>query len=153
MKEVNDSKFNMWRATMAVIYLDGKVSSEEKTWAESKIADLPFSDEQRKIIHGDLSKGLKIATVLPFITHKPDMAFLLHLMRTIGHIDGCYDEVERAEFKKLEGQILKGLDLVSLEKEIQTMEDESNALKKDEVINKNSIIEKAIINFKWWLKI
>ena len=153
MKEVNESKFNMWRATMAIIYLDGKVSSEEKDWAESKIASLPFSDEQRKIIHGDLTKGLKIESVLSLITHKPDVAFLLHLIRTIGHIDGCFDKREQDAFEKLEQEITKGLDLVSIEEEIRSMEEQSYVLKKDEILNKNSILEKVITNFKWWLEI
>ncbi|MFT6069931.1 MAG: uncharacterized membrane protein YebE (DUF533 family) [Bacteriovoracaceae bacterium] len=153
MKEVNDSKFNMWRASMAVIYLDGKVTKEEEAWAESKINELPFSDAQREIIRNDLKSGLSIDTVLPLITHKPDIAFLLHLIRTIGHIDGCYDASEKEAFQKLEQRIMKGLDVESLEKQVRTMEEQSYIPKKEEIANKNSIIMRTINNFKWWLKI
>jgi hypothetical protein len=153
MKEVNDSKFNMWRASMAVIYIDGSVSKEEEAWAESKIADLPFSDQQREIMHGDLAEGLKIETVLPLITHKPDLAFLLHLIRTIGHLDGCFGVEEKKSFENLEQQITKGLDLGSLEKEVHRMEEHSNLSKKEENLNKSSFFENTINNFRWWLDI
>ncbi len=153
MQEVNDSKFNMWRASMAVIYLDGRVTKEEEAWAESKIQDLPFSSAQRNIIHGDLTHGLSIDKVLPLITHKPDIAFLLHLIRTIGHIDGCYDASEKEAFKKLEEKIIKGLDLEALEEQVRTMEEQSYIPKKEELVNKSSLIIRTINNFKWWLKI
>lgn len=153
MNEVNDSKFNMWRACMAVIHIDGSVSKEEEVWAESKITDLPFNDHQRKIIHRDLADGLKIETVLPSITHKPDLAFLLHLIRTVGHMDGCFDEKEKSIFQELEKKILGGLDLAPLEKEVQLMEQRSYLPKKEENLNKHSIFEGIINNFRWWLDI
>lgn len=153
IKEVNDSKFNMWRACMAVIHVDGSVSKEEEKWAESKIVDLPFNDQQRKVIHRDLADGLDIETVLPSITHKPDVAFLLHLIRTIGHMDGCFDKHEKEVFQKLEKKILSGLDLSTIEKEITLMEERSYEPSREENLNKHSVFEGIINNFRWWLDI
>lgn len=153
MSKINDSKFNMWRGCMATIHADGSVSKEEKAWAEEKIESLPFSDEQRKIIHEDLSHGLDINTIIPAITHKPDLAFLLHLIRTIGNLDGCFNENEKSVFNTLEKKIMSNLDLGAFEKEIQLMEDNSNLPKKEENFNKRSIFENTINNFRWWLDI
>lgn len=151
MSSINDSKFNMWRACMAIIHVDGSVSKEENDWAQSKIESLPFSQEQREIITNDLASGLNADSVISKITHKPDLAFLLHLVRTIGHMDGCFSDSEKAAFKELENKILPNVDLGSLEKEINQMEERSYEPKKEKNLNKHSVFENAINNFRWWL--
>ncbi len=32
MDKVSDSKFNMWRACIAAIWVDGKVTDDKKNW-------------------------------------------------------------------------------------------------------------------------
>jgi hypothetical protein len=37
---LDESKFQMWRACVAAVYLDGKVTIEEADWVEQKIEDV-----------------------------------------------------------------------------------------------------------------
>jgi hypothetical protein len=144
----------MWRASMSVIHIDGSVSKEEETWALSKISNLPFNEDQKETLRKDLANGPDICALLPLITHRPDMAFLLHLVRTVGHLDGVYNEGEKKLFSKLEKTILEGLDLSALESQIKNMEENSylpKGVKTAEEFSKRTVYEKAVLTFKWWL--
>ena len=48
--KMTESKFQMWRACVAAIWLDGKISKEELKWAKDRIQALAFSPEQKTII-------------------------------------------------------------------------------------------------------
>lgn len=119
---LTDSKFHMWRACIAVIHLDREVTPEEREWAEEKIKFIPFSKEQEDILRNDLDSGVSLSELIPKITEKKDLAFLLHQLRTIGHMDGDFSEQEKEAFDKLESAILNNLDLASLEAQVQQME-------------------------------
>ncbi|MBK24257.1 MAG: hypothetical protein CME70_09685 [Halobacteriovorax sp.] len=143
MSELSESKFNMWRAAFSIIHVDGKVSIEEQAWAKEKLSSLPLSNSQKSTLELDLVKGAKVEELLPSITHKPDRAFLLHLCRTIGHLEGDYSDSEKEAFKYLEKEILKDIDLAPIEAEVQKMEELSNK-NKLEIDNKHSILENVI---------
>ncbi len=143
MSELNDSKFNMWRAAIAIIHVDGKISIEEQSWAKEKISSLSLSDSQKSTLENDLANGLEVEPLLPLITHKPDRAFLLHLCRTIGHLEGDYSDSEKEAFRYLEKEILKDINLAPIEAEVQKMEELSNK-NKLEIDNKSSIFENVI---------
>ena len=144
---LTDSKFHMWRACMGIIHLDRVVTSEEKQWAEEKIKYIPFSKEQEAILQNDLDNGVALSSLIPKITDKKDLAFLLHQIRTIGHVDGDFGKQEREAFDQLEEAIMKNLDIEALEKVIEKMEFDS--YKEDEVFkltNKDSKLEKVLRN-------
>jgi hypothetical protein len=140
---LTESKFAMWRACMAVIHLDGKVTAEEKAWAEGKINNIPFSEDQKNILISDLEGAIELSGVIANVTDKKDKAFLLHMVRTIGFLDGDFSASEKRAFQKLEGAILNNLDLKSIHAEITQMEKESYEL--DTVykqMNEHSLLEK-----------
>ncbi len=122
---INESKFNMWRACVAIIYLDKAIAPEEQKWVEEKIQKLPLTNEQRIILKNDLAMGIVLEDVLPKITDKIDLGFLVNTYRVLAHLDNNFSVDEKEALHKLEAQILKGLDLKKLESEIQTMEKES----------------------------
>jgi len=111
MNSMNDSKFNMWRGCVAIVFLDGVVSPEERKWVEEKCHKLPLSDDQRKILLNDLAQGVKLEDVLDKVTHKPDRAFLVNTFLVLANIDKNFSAIERENFKKLEALVLKGVNL------------------------------------------
>ncbi len=122
---MNESKFHMWRACIAVILLDGKVHAKEQDWLSEKFNSLPLSDNQKKILESDFENDVAFEDVVSNITDKRDRAFLLHMIRVISHLDGEYVEMEKSLFKKWEQFVLSGVDLEAVEKAVSDMEKES----------------------------
>lgn len=119
---LTDSKFNMWRACMAVVRLDGKVTTDEMDWVVEKLKLIPFSDAQRKILEEDFKVGTSASSLIEKITDKKDRAFLLHMIRVIGHLDNDFSDEEKQLFKTLNDAIMMKLDLKALEATIAQIE-------------------------------
>lgn len=148
MELMNDSKFNMWRACIAVIYLDNKVTKEELDWANEKIQKLPLTNEQRTILQFDLKNGVIFNSVLPKITDKVDRAFLVNTFRVLANIDHDFSEIEKNKFKELESKVLGALDLGAITHEVEKMQTEfynEKEVYKD--YNKSSIFEHTFHQF------
>lgn len=118
-QSVNDSKFNMWRACVAVVHLDLVVTPEERKWVEEKIRTLPLSNDQRLILIRDLEIGNNFEDCFAKITDKVDKAFLLNTVRVISYLDHSFSQVEKDSFKKLESIILKDLDIDEITKQVE----------------------------------
>jgi hypothetical protein len=125
MESMTESKFNMWRACIAAIYLDKFVTIEERIWAEDKINKLPLSIDQKLILTKDLGIGSNFEASFKKITDKKDLAFLLNTLRVISYVDKDFSAIERESFKNLEAIVLKGIDLKAITAEIEIMELES----------------------------
>lgn len=124
---MNEDKYLMWRACISIVHLDGKVTEEERAWAEERIENLPFLDEQRKQLLKDLNTPEENTVALFDDLKSPsDKAFVLHMIRTVGHQDGDFSEEEKATFKKIQDEIEKRVDVKALEKKIVDMEEESS---------------------------
>lgn len=149
MEKINSSKFHMWRGCIACIYLDGKVSDEERRFALERMQNLPLTPEQRKTIESDFINGCKIENFLPHITEKADRAFLLHQLRVISHLDGFFSPEEKKAYAELEQKILSNIDLKKAKAEVESIEIESyHENKVFETYNKSSIFEAAVNNFQ-----
>lgn len=123
--KMTESKFQMWRACIAAIWLDGKISKEELKWAKDKIQTLAFSPEQKIIMENDLTHGLDFAEACGRIGDKVDRAFLLHMLRVLGHIDKDFSTKEKEAYNALEKIVLSKLDLKEIAAQIEKMEFES----------------------------
>ena len=144
MEPMNESKFNMWRGCVAIVYLDNVVKPEEKAWVENKCNTLPLSFEQKAILLNDLKNGIKLDEVLPKITDKVDRGFLVNTFLVLANIDHNFTSDEKIAFKNLESKVLKGLDLTSITNEIKTMEKESyNESEVYKNYNSSSLFEKV----------
>jgi hypothetical protein len=139
---LTESKFNMWRACIAILVIDNKLDSKEKDWFEAKLKHIPFNDEQLSRLHNDLVDKVSFLEIIPAITDKRDRAFLLHQIRVLGHIDGRFDESERSAFKNLEKIIIEKLDVEGIRAEIEALE--VSSYHEDEVYkvdNEHSAVE------------
>lgn len=140
----NESKFNMWRACIGAIWIDGELDVTEEKWISEKINNLPFTEEQRETLRSDLKGNIDFDQVLANITDKKDRAFLAHQMRVIGHLDQDFSQHEKDLYESWNKLVLKGVDLEALEKIIE--EDEKASYHEDEVYkvnNRHSIFERV----------
>lgn len=148
MSFFNESKFNMWRACVGVIWIDGEVSSEEKEWILDKINSLPFTEDQKKTLLEDVSNNVDFMSIIPKITDKKDRAFLAHQIRVIGHLDNDFSGEEKIILESWNKKVLDGVNLDELNSLIEKMEldsyHEDNVF---ENVNKASIFESSINKF------
>ena len=107
---MNESKYYMWRAGFSTIHFDQNVAKEERQWALEKISTLKFSEEQKKQLTLDIETPQKFDDLFNKISSPADRAFVLHLIRTVGHLDGEYSHLERQEFKRVEKLIMENVD-------------------------------------------
>lgn len=148
---MNDSKFNMWRACVATILIDGRINPEEDLWLKDHLENLPFSEDQKKRIENDIEDGVKFSDVVSKITDKKDRAFLVHQIRVISHLDHDFSDEEKQLLKTFEKHVLSGLNLPEIEAQIAQMEKDS--YHEDEVYktdNPSSVFEsttKAFLKF------
>lgn len=146
--QTDTSKFAMWRACIAVMHLDGEISSHERDWMRDKIDSLPLSTDQKMTLINDLRGGASLDNLVPFITDENDRAFLLHLMRIVAHLDGKFSDKEKAAYSRLEKLVLARLNLDEIATQAQKFEDES--YENVELDNRHSLFEAAfrnIVNF------
>ena len=146
--QTDTSKFAMWRACIAVMHLDGRVSAHERDWMRDKLDTLPLSNDQKMTLINDLRGGANLDNLVPFITEAKDRAFLLHLIRVIGHLDNDFSDAEKEAFNKLEQLVLARLNLDELQVQAQKFEDDSYS--NNELDNRSSMFEavfKNIVNF------
>lgn len=118
MNELTESKFAMWRVAIGILHLDGNVSLEEEAWFNEKLKNIRFSQQQKEILLSDFKKNLDIDPILKEVTDPKDRAFLLHLTRTLGHLDGDYSQNEKSFYDNLRAKVMKGFDLNSIENKL-----------------------------------
>lgn len=149
---MDESKFQMWRATVGLVYVDGILSPEEKRWLDKHLKDQPFSDEQKAQIERDIHEGCQIDEILPKVTDKKDRSHLLHFANILFRSDNQYSPEEKEFFKNLEEEILQGIQLhkvrsrIASVKTLKKSKNEPVTLKvKDAFQNFMSIIQDKLI--------
>jgi hypothetical protein len=142
---MDSSKFHLWRACFVFCSIDDVVNEVEQEWIKEKKLKLNFTPEQRKIISDDETHRPKIRDLIPLITKKSDLGFLVYQMRVLASLDGYFHPEEEAKYKKIKEVVLGNIDLVGLNKIIK--EDERESYHEDEVYkvyNEHSIVEKSL---------
>lgn len=121
---LTDSKFNMWRATVYLVVVDGKITNEEKKWLQDFTFKAPFNEEQRKIIQNDLKKfDANFPDIYEKITHAPDRATLVHFANIIFKKDKDFAKKEELFLKTLNSSVLKKVDMVKALEELTNSND------------------------------
>lgn len=122
---MDDERFLMWRACFAIVKLDGVVTKEEETWAENALFDQPFSDEQKETLRNDLRNENDFDVLYEKLNKPTQRSWILHMVRTLGNIDGDFSSDEKAAFKRVEDKILSSLDISKIEENVKKMEERS----------------------------
>lgn len=142
---MDSSRFNLWRASFSFCFIDGFLSPEEENWIDEKIKLLPFTNDQKKILIGDLKNAPNLKELLPLITRPADRGFLANNLRVLAKLDNQLSIQEKEKIDQIINAILAGINLNDLKKQVQ--DDEIQSYHEDEVYqvyNKHSYSERII---------
>lgn len=142
---MDDSKFNLWRASFSFCFIDGFLDPKEELWIQEKIMTLKFSPEQVKILMNDLKQPPAIESLLPLITRPADRGFLVNQIRQLTRIDFHVSEEEMKKIQEVQKAVLSKIDLESLK--AQVAQDEMSSYHEDEVYkvhNQHSYVERIV---------
>ncbi len=92
--ELNASRFNLWRAVVAMIHADGVIKPHEVNFIVEQTRDLPLSINQRGLLMEDINTPKDMKALFREITHPQDRKDFFRLARAIAWADGHYDERE-----------------------------------------------------------
>lgn len=93
-QELPESRFNLWRAIVAMVHVDGVVKPHEINFIAEQTRDLPLSAAQRDVLKADLAEPQDIKVFFDKITRPQDRDDFFRLARTIAWSDGHYDQRE-----------------------------------------------------------
>ena len=98
---VTDSEFYMWRSLFALVHVDYRVSDEEVRFMAEALEDVPFSDEQRSVLEGDIKTPQDVVEMFGRISNPRDQAKFFNFAREIVWADGDYGSEEQEIMLKL----------------------------------------------------
>jgi uncharacterized membrane protein YebE (DUF533 family) len=111
LKEIDDSKMNMWRAIVALVHADGLQHPEEDAFIQEKIAVLPFTEEQKQVLNEEMKNPSDVNDLFQQITHSGDRSQFIYFARLLFWSDGDFDAQEEHILKFLREQTLSKVDL------------------------------------------
>jgi hypothetical protein len=144
---MDNSKFNLWRASFSFCFVDGFLDPKEQEWIESKIKGLTFTEDQKKILMKDLISPPDIKNLLPHITRPADRGFLVSHIRVLSKLDNELSISEKTKIDEVLKAIMTKVDLPALNDVIAA--DEKASYHEDEVYkvhNKHSYVEKVVMD-------
>jgi len=100
-KGISQSRFNMWRAVVAMIHADSIVKPHEINFILESTKDLPLSGEQRRLINLDMAVSADIAEIFAGITNPRDKQDFFHLARAVCWSDGDFDAREQSMLHRM----------------------------------------------------
>ncbi len=142
---MDDSKFNLWRATFSFCFVDGFLSKEEQSHIEEKLRILKFDEGQKSILMKDLRSPPDFNSLLPLITKPADRSFLINHIRVLAKIDDKLSMEEKAKIEEVKVAVISKLNMPELNQIIA--DDEKASYHEDEVYkvdNKHSYIEAVV---------
>ena len=110
---VDESKFNKWRAIVALVHADQVVHSEERNFIHGFLERIQFSEDQRKTLLKELDQPANIDQIIPKITSKADIGQLVHFARVLCCRDGEFHPSEQKILEKLNTNALAKSDMSS----------------------------------------
>lgn len=120
---ISESRFNMWRAVVAMIHADEVVKPHEINFVLQSTRDLPFTNEQRGILSADIHTRSDIHEFFGKITNPKDKLDFFHLARAAAWADGDFDEREERLIARLAGLPLQEKDKELLRRSVEDFED------------------------------
>ena len=143
---MDDSKFNLWRATFSFCFIDGFLSPEETSFIEEKLKAMQFTPEQKKTLMSDLKAPPAIDQLLPLITRPADRGFLVNNVRLLSKLDGLSPK-EKEKIKSIHDKVMAKIDLTKVSETVAKDEmDSYSEAEVYEVQNKNLYSERIIKN-------
>ena len=124
MKNVDDSKFNMWRSLIALVHVDNLMHEDEVKFINEYLDRIPFSQEQKNILKTDLNSAKNVNEFYPLITDPADRSHFIYFARLLFWSDGVFQEQETKIFDTLKIKTTDKVDFVKTMKDLdKTVED------------------------------
>jgi uncharacterized membrane protein YebE (DUF533 family) len=120
---LSESRFNMWRAVVAMVHADEIVQPHEINFILENTKTLPLSKEQFEILTEDLRTPADIESHFRKITLPRDKEDFFHLARAIAWSDGEFDETEKAMLHRIRALPMAPQDTAIMEKAIGNFRD------------------------------
>jgi len=132
---ISESKFQMWRGTIALVLVDNKVSNEEKLWLDEHLKKVAFSSNQKEILLNDFKNGIKIDDILLSSLEPRERGMLVSFANTIFKRDGLVAE-EEALLNQLTQKRVGDLNMKELTKEVEHLENSIEVEPEDNIFKK-----------------
>jgi len=87
-QQMNESRFNMWRAVVAMVHADGIVTPHEVSFVNEQIAGLEFSSTQLKQLSDDFKTPQDVYEMFAHIGIAQDKRDFFFLARALSWCDG-----------------------------------------------------------------
>ena len=100
--QLNQSRFYMWRAVVAMVHADGVVTPHELNFINRYISDLSLSREQLQQIADDLKIEQDVYQMFSLIKTPEDKRDFFALARALSWCDGDFDAQEEKILEQLE---------------------------------------------------
>lgn len=114
LKEVNESKFNMWRAIVALVHADLVSHPKEAEYLKSQFQKIPFSEAQRQVLNDDLVASKNVDTYFKAISSPGDKAQFIYFARLLFWSDGAFQQQEKAILDRLHKETISKVDLTAV---------------------------------------
>ncbi len=98
---ITESQFYMWRTLFAMAHADDVVTNEEIRYMSEIMEDVPFNEEQQKILNDDIKNPKDIVQMFEGITDGRDQAKFFKFAQELVWVDGDYGKQEQAIMLKL----------------------------------------------------
>ena len=95
LTEIKPDEFYMWRTLFAMVHVDHKVREQEIRFMAEAMEDLPFNDDQMKILRDDIVKPKDIEDMFKHVESTQLEARFFKFAHQLVWIDGEYHEEEQ----------------------------------------------------------
>ena len=129
--QVNESQFYMWRAIFALAHADDVVTDEELRFMSEALEDVPFSDEQKKILEQDAKEEQSVEEMFEKISEPVDQAGFFKFASKLAHIDGDFGEEEQEVMLRLKRKHLLDVDISELVGKVNLSFEDPDAPRED----------------------
>ena len=124
LKEVNESKFNMWRAIVALVHADLVSHPKEAEYLKNQFQKIPFSETQRKVLSDDLLTFKDVDPYFKAITSPGDKAQFIYFARILFWSDGAFHAQEKAILDRLHKETISKVDLATVMRSVDSIANE-----------------------------
>lgn len=133
---VTDSRFNMWRAIVAIAHVDGILTPHEVSFMNLYEQEVDFTKRQAEILANDFKEQHCPEDLYGLITDKEDKVDFFALARALSWCDGSFTEQEKHIIEILKQRYFDETDAVCV-KESRNIVMQEVELRADEWIYKN----------------
>jgi len=114
VSQITESKFNWWRALVALVHVDHVVVDEEREFFLKRFDKINFTEEQKKTLRADLDIPQDVNKFFSSLTDKEHRASFIYFARLLFWCDGIFEKQEEKILALLKDDVLSKIDLAAV---------------------------------------